>query len=164
MTEHDRFPEFVAATGLQDVDVNVGVHDEHVRHEVYLRALADATPPDDLQVITRVLGDPDQVMAVSAVVRHLDRLGESHPDFDTWAEAVLPVLGGREFPTRRVAEWLLYRDLVAGGEPDRDRLREASDWLQRKVADNLTRPSVLEVLAEVGRTKRVRNTAKSKIR
>ncbi|WP_447006709.1 hypothetical protein ACRAKI_09645 [Saccharothrix isguenensis] len=99
MTEHDRFPEFVAATVLRDVDVNAGVHDEHVRHEVYLRALADATPPDDLPVITRALGDPDQVMAVSAVVRHLDRMGESHPDFGTWAEAVLPVLGGREFPT-----------------------------------------------------------------
>ncbi|MFI9811240.1 hypothetical protein [Saccharothrix variisporea] len=164
MTEHDRFPEFVAATGLRDVDVAAGVHDEHVRHEVYLRVLADATPPDDLPIIARVLDDPDQVMAVSAVVRHLDRMGESHPDFDTWADAVLPVLGGREFPTRRVAEWLLYRDLAAGGEPDQDRLREASDWLQRKIADNVTSPVVLEVLAEVGRTKRVRNTAKSKIR
>lgn len=164
MTENDRFPQFVAATGLQDVDADAGVHDEHLRHAVYLRALADATPPDDLPVITRVLEDPDQAMAAAAVVRHLDRMGESHPDFDTWAEAVLPVLGGREFPTRRVAEWRLYRELVAGGEPDRDRLHEASDWLQRKVADDLTGSAVLEVLAEVGRTKRVRNTAKSKIR
>lgn len=163
MKEHPRFAQFVEATGVEDVDVEAGVHDEHTRYQVYLRALENTTPQDDGDLIARVLEDPDRVMAESVVAKHMDRVGASGWDLDAWADVVRPILAGREFLERRLSEWLLYRDLVDAEVASQDQLHDASDWLQRRLVEGSVSRAVLEALAEVGRTKRVRNTAKSKL-
>ncbi|WP_331749188.1 hypothetical protein OG520_43250 (plasmid) [Streptomyces sp. NBC_00984] len=46
--------------------------DEHVRFAAYLDKL-DVADPDEADLVGSVLTDPDQTMAQSAVLRHLDR-------------------------------------------------------------------------------------------
>ena len=45
---------------------------EHTRFHAYLRALAKVAEAGECDLLEIVLGDPDQAMAESAVVRHLD--------------------------------------------------------------------------------------------
>ncbi|MFJ1796887.1 hypothetical protein [Kitasatospora griseola] len=47
--------------------------DEHVRYARYQRAFAHAAPQDGTGLVARVLTDPDEAMASSAVREHLDR-------------------------------------------------------------------------------------------
>ncbi|WP_169317174.1 hypothetical protein [Actinacidiphila oryziradicis] len=42
-------------------------------------------------------------------------------------------------------------------------LTDSSNWLQRKIVDSLDSSAALSVLAETGRTRRVRNTAKTSL-
>lgn len=47
--------------------------DEHIRFAAYLDELRRVSEADETGVVSRVLADPDQTMAQSAVLRHLDR-------------------------------------------------------------------------------------------
>ncbi|MFF5097385.1 MULTISPECIES: hypothetical protein [Actinosynnema] len=162
--EHDGFREFAALVGATGDRVEEGVRDEHVRHAVYLEALAAAGPGADVALIGRVLDDPDRVVAEASVVRHVDRVAAgAGAGFGAWADAVRQVVGERAFPLARIEEWRLFLAVRDGEAVDGGRLVAASDWLQRKVVEELAVPAALEALAEGGRTKRVRNQARNKL-
>jgi len=61
-------------------------------------------------------------------------------------------------------EWKLFKEIMEVGIGNVDALRNASDWLQRKVSQDAVSRAVLEKLAEIGRTKRVRNLASSRLK
>nr|WP_202510752.1 hypothetical protein [Streptomyces sp. SID5643] len=125
---------------------------------------------DETALVGRVLGDPDRVMAEAAVVRHLDRRAAQlwpEPAWEEWAAAVTRVVTGRPFLVRRLEEWSLFRAIALRLPWRPEDLLASSDWLQLKAATGAGRPDalgvldVLDVLAEGGRTKRIRNTARA---
>ncbi|GHH83463.1 hypothetical protein [Streptomyces capitiformicae] len=137
---------------------------EHRRYARHLRALADIPEREEADLVAAVLCDEDPQMAQSAVVHHLDRRAEqllTDARFPSWAEAMTPVIDGRDFLTRRLREWTLLRAIALHEPWTADELITASDWLQRTAADARigTSPAALSLLAERGRTRRVRNAA-----
>jgi hypothetical protein len=82
--------------------------------------------------------------------------------FAAWAEPVLDAVGADGFIARRVQAWGLFKALQSGAPVDRVALAAASNWLQRKVTSEADSAVVLTALGEVGRTKRVRNLAKTR--
>ncbi|GGV76173.1 hypothetical protein ABZ178_23405 [Streptomyces massasporeus] len=136
---------------------------EHVRFAAYLVELDQVADADESALVGGVLADPDPVMAGAAVVRHLDRRAAElfpTPLWEEWAEAMARLMIGHPFPVRRLQEWSLFRAVALGLPWHRDDLLGASDWLQLKAADG-TNPEALQVLAESGRTKRIRNAART---
>ncbi|MGW2238505.1 hypothetical protein [Streptomyces sp. NPDC001759] len=124
---------------------------EHQRFAGYLRMLEVAGEEDEADLVSAVLRDEDQVMADSAVGRHLDRRAVhllTGPHFTPWAQAMAEAVGERGFLTRRLREWSLLRSIVLR-EPWAVRdLTEASDWLQRMATttQTVTAPEVLGLL------------------
>ncbi|MFD8235009.1 hypothetical protein ACFV20_24410 [Streptomyces sp. NPDC059696] len=136
---------------------------EHARYAGYLAELEQAADGDETGLVGRVLTDPDQVMAQAAVVRHLDRRAAElwpEPVWQEWAVAMARAVGGRPFLLRRLEEWALFRSVALGLPWRRDDLLAASDWLQLRTAAGAS-PEALGVLAERGRTKRIRSTARA---
>ncbi|MHA6757874.1 hypothetical protein [Streptacidiphilus sp. PAMC 29251] len=136
---------------------------EHLRFWTYLSALEQVTDADEPGLICEVLADPDQMMAESAVLRHLDhRASALHlgPGYEPWAEMMTQATTSSPFLAQRLQEWSLFR-AVALGQPWRpDTLLGSSNWLQLIVATTSNTDAV-SLLAEQGRTKRIRNTAKT---
>ncbi|MGW6543914.1 hypothetical protein ACWGBH_13830 [Streptomyces massasporeus] len=136
---------------------------EHARFAAHLVELERVTDADEGALVGGVLADPDPVMARAAVVRHLDRRAAEllpAPLWEEWAEAMARVVTGHPFLVRRLQEWSLFRAVAIGLPWHRDDLIAASDWLQLKAAAG-TNPEALQVLAESGRTKRIRNAART---
>ncbi|SMQ17072.1 hypothetical protein SAMN06272771_3454 [Streptomyces sp. Ag82_O1-12] len=136
---------------------------EHARFAAHLVELEQVADADEAGLVAGVLADPDRVMAGAAVVRHLDRRAAelfATPLWEEWAEAIARVMTGHAFPVRRLQEWSLLRAVVLGLPWHRDDLLGASDWLQLKAAAGRN-PEALQVLAESGRTKRIRNAART---
>lgn len=137
---------------------------EHRRYAAYLKALESVAEADEVALIAAVLRDEDPMMAESAVGLHLDRRAAdllAQPRFTAWALTMAEVIAGRAFLTRRLREWTLLR-AVALGEPwAAEELTGASDWFQRMAATTriVTSPEAFRLLAERGRTRRVRNAA-----
>lgn len=108
-------------------------------------------------------------MAQSAVTRHLDgRAAQLLTDvqFTDWAHLMTTVIEHRDFLARRLREWELLR-AVALHEPwSAERLTCATDWFQRKAAtmEIVTSHEALSLLAERGRTRRVRNAASRRMK
>jgi hypothetical protein len=135
--------------------------DEHARFAAYLDQLQQIAEADEVDVISRVLRDPDQAMAQSAVLRHLDRrTADLHldPAYAEWSKAMAQAVIGHPFLTRRLHEWSLFRAITLNLSWRPDNLLAASDWLQLKAAVESS-TAAIEILAEGGRTKRIRNTA-----
>jgi len=62
--------------------------DEHGRFAAYLDKLQHVADTDEVDLVSGVLCDPDQMMAQSAVLRHLDRRAAglySGPAYEKWA-------------------------------------------------------------------------------
>ncbi|WP_055588783.1 hypothetical protein [Peterkaempfera griseoplana] len=138
---------------------------EHLRFWAYLDELAQVTESDEVELVGRVLGDPDRTMAQSAVVRHLDRRAADlgpEPAYDSWAEKMTRATTGFPFLTRRLHEWSLFRAVISGRQWSPESLLGSSDWLQLKTAD-ASDHTALTILAEHGRTRRIRNTARSNL-
>ncbi|MFJ7334738.1 hypothetical protein ACIQUU_15990 [Streptomyces sp. NPDC101116] len=136
---------------------------EHARFGRYLVELEQVADRDEVELVGRVLADPDQVMAQAAVVRHVDRrAAELRPEaaWQEWAGAMARVVDGRPFLVRRLEEWSLYRSVVLRLPWHRDDLLAASDRLQLRTAAG-SNPEALAVLAAHGRTKRIRSTARA---
>jgi hypothetical protein len=137
---------------------------EHTRFATYVRALEQVTASDQPDLIRRILTDPDQTMAQAAIVRHIDRQAATRylsPAYDAWAKSVTRVTVGHAFLTQRLREWALLRAIALSEPWDPTSLTQAPNWLQLKVAETPTIPSVaLTLLAAEGRTKRIRNTAR----
>ena len=136
---------------------------EHLRFAGYLSELAQVADADELVLVTKVLSDPDRTMAQSAVLRHLDRRATDlllGPAFQPWTDSMTPVTRRHPLLARRLQEWSLFRAIMLGQPWHPAALLESSDWLQRKVAGT-SRTEALGLLAESGRTKRIRNTART---
>ena len=134
---------------------------EHVRFAAYLSALEQVGDADEVDLIREVLTDPDQTMAQSAVLRHLDRrAGDLYPGsaYDLWATSMAQVTAPRPFLAQRLQEWSLFRAVTLGQPWHPDALIDSSNWLQLKAA-TASNTDAVRLLAEQGRTKRIRNTA-----
>jgi hypothetical protein len=140
--------------------------DEHDRFAAYLDQLRHVADPDEAELVSRVLTDPDQAMAQSAVLRHLDRrAAELHtsPAFEVWAQAMAQATNNYPFLAQRLREWSLLRAVTLDLPWQEDDLLTSSNWLQLKTA-SATNTAAVEILAEAGRTKRIRNTAKASLK
>ncbi|MGY1946469.1 hypothetical protein [Nocardia asiatica] len=143
-------------------DPAVDDDDGHQRYARYRQELAWVLPEGESGMIEVVLGDPDTAMAEAAVVEHLDRRATellSASEFLDWAHTIGQVIGEREYLVRRLREWALLRSIRTGEAWTADQIRGASDWFQRKAVDLATSPAVLALLADQGRTRRVRAAA-----
>jgi hypothetical protein len=139
---------------------------EHVRYRIYLNALAEVSDAQEGELLSDVLSDPNRSMAEAAVLRHLDRRAAEFDEdgqYARWCQRIAPRLHGHESPERRLEEWSLYRAITSGHEWSAADLVAASDWLQRKTAQCSSAWLALTVLADQGRTRRVRNTARSRL-
>ncbi|MFC5183614.1 hypothetical protein [Actinomadura harenae] len=137
--------------------------DEHVRFAAYLGRLGRVADPDEVDLVGRVLTDPDQAMAQSAVLRHLDRRAAGlypGPAYEGWARAMTRAVTDRPFLTQRLREWTLFRAVTLKLPWQPDELLASSNWLQLMTAAG-TNTEAIGILAEAGRTKRIRNTAKA---
>ena len=105
-------------------------------------------------------------MAHSAVIGHLDHRAASlgpGEAFADWSRRIAPVLQGHDLPERRLVEWSLLKGIESGQPWNTSDLIEASNWLQHKLAEHTGPREALAVLAENGRTNRIRNTARSSL-
>lgn len=108
-------------------------------------------------------------MAESAVTRHLDRRAaaiHATPDYTEWAESMAAATAGHAFLADRLREWTLLRDVCLNHPWDPEALtRSSSNWLQLKLAESPATPApALTLLADQGRTKRIRHLARTSLR
>ncbi|WP_406062270.1 hypothetical protein OG462_29740 [Streptomyces sp. NBC_01077] len=159
MVDADVSPELrEALRGLEDrlgrtvTDVNDG----HARWELYRAALAsDAARPG---LLAAVVAESDGALASGVVGEALERVPRA--DRNIWVEALSPAV--RAFSERRARELGLLEDLRAGAAapaPDSGSVAGWSDWLQLRIAAEVSDGAVLRLLAESGRTKRIRRAA-----
>jgi hypothetical protein len=139
--------------------------DGHARFHQLSAAVRDGGPDDDPALLAALLAEPDRLMAETVLTSLVDSRAEglgSAAAFAAWAEPVLDAVGAGGFIARRVQEWGLFKMLQSGESVDREALAAASNWLQRKVVEEADSAAVLAVLGRAGRTKRVRNLAKTR--
>ncbi|MEV7602315.1 hypothetical protein AB0O91_33585 [Kitasatospora sp. NPDC089797] len=140
--------------------------DEHVRLAHYRRALAEAAPQDAAAVVARVLADPDPAMAGGAVCEYLDRRAAellTGPEFPSWKDGSAVAAAADAFAVRRLDEWALLRAMTLGEPWAEERLLAASNWLQLHAAGTCPARACLTVLAEHGRTRRIRALAAGRL-
>ncbi|PGH49709.1 hypothetical protein [Streptomyces sp. Ru87] len=102
-------------------------------------------------------------MAQSAVLRHLDRRAPDlcpDPAYEAWAQVMTQATIDHPFLTRRLQEWSLFRAVTLKLPWQPDDLLTSSNWLQLKTAAGANTKAI-KILAELGRTKRIRNTARN---
>lgn len=139
--------------------------DGHARFHQLSAAVREGRADDDAVLLATLLAEPDRLMAESVLASVVDIRAEeagSAASFAAWAEPVLDAVGADGFIARRVQEWGLFKALQSGAPVDREALAAATNWLQRKVVEAADSAAVLAVLGEVGRTKRIRNLAKTR--
>jgi hypothetical protein len=139
--------------------------DGHVRFHRLSAAVREGRVDDDAVLLATLLAEPDRLMAESVLASLVDSRAEqagSAASFAAWAEPVLDAVGADGFIARRVREWGLFKAVQSGASVDREALADATNWLQRKVLEEADSAAILGVLAEVGRTKRLRNLAKTR--
>jgi hypothetical protein len=147
---------------LHDIQWNP---DEHARFAAYLDELQQVADADEVDLVGRVLTDTDRTMAQSAVLRHLDRrAADLHPGpaYEEWAQAMTQATTGHPLLSQRLREWSLFRAITLGLPWQPDDLLASSNWLQLKTAAG-TNTEAAATLAEAGRTKRIRSTAKTRL-
>ncbi|MET7736773.1 hypothetical protein ABZT02_36395 [Streptomyces sp. NPDC005402] len=119
--------------------------------------------PDEIDLVSRVLTDPDQTMARSAVLRHLDRRAADlcpSPAYEEWVQVMTQATIDHPFLAQRLREWSLFRAVTLKLSWHPDDLLASSNWLQLKTAAG-TNTEAGKILAGAGRTKRIRNTART---
>ncbi|MFJ8433967.1 hypothetical protein ACIQ9P_21965 [Kitasatospora sp. NPDC094019] len=140
--------------------------DEHVRFAHYREAFAGVAAEDAAALVVRVLGDPDGQMANSAVCEYLDRRAAellTDPGYPAWCREMTGPVAVDDFSAGRLREWTLLRTMTLEEPWDAEALLTASDWLQLRTAEKSLAMTALATLAEGGRTRRVRNNAKSRL-
>ncbi|MFG1797891.1 hypothetical protein [Nocardia sp. NPDC049149] len=139
---------------------------DHLRFAAYLEELAQVADIDEIDVVIRILTDPDTLMAEAAVVRHVDRRATDlylTPAYDRWAESIEQATTDHPFLVRRLHEWACFRAVMLDRPWSPDAITESSDWLQRKLAGCANDRNALTLLAEYGRTKRIRGLARTRV-
>ncbi|MER7950866.1 hypothetical protein ABTY59_26085 [Streptomyces sp. NPDC096079] len=130
--------------------------DGHARWELYRAALAsDAARP---VLLAAVGAESDAALASGVVGEALERVPRA--ERESWVRALAPAV--RAFSTRRAQELGTLEDLRSGAgvrEFGPELVNGWSDWLQLRIATEVSDPSVLRVLAAAGRTKRIRRAA-----
>ncbi|MGW4382279.1 hypothetical protein [Kitasatospora sp. NPDC004531] len=137
--------------------------DEHVRFAAYVAELRRVADLDEVDLVSRVLTDPDRTMAQSAVLRHLDRrAADLYPGltYEGWVQAMTRATIDHPFLAQRLWEWSLFRAVMLKLPWQPDDLLASSSWLQLKAAAG-TNTEAVELLAEAGRTRRIRSTARA---
>ncbi|MFD8735923.1 hypothetical protein ACFV06_13525 [Streptomyces sp. NPDC059618] len=137
--------------------------DEHVRFTAYLGKLGHVADADEVDLVSHVLTDPDQAMARSVVLRHLDRRAAGlypGPAYEKWAQTMTQATIDHPFLVQRLREWSLFRAITLELPWQSENLLASSNWLQLKTAAG-TNAEAIETLAEAGRTKRIRNAART---
>lgn len=137
---------------------------EHQRYAHYLQALDAVSEAEEAELVAAVLRDQDEAMEQGAVVHHLDRRAAqllTDAEFTVWAHIMAAVIGDRDYLARRLREWTLLRTIALDEPWAAEALTAASDWFQRTAATAqiITSSDALSLLAEQGRTRRVRNAA-----
>jgi hypothetical protein len=135
--------------------------DEHLRFWAYLSELEQVADAYEADKVREVLTDPVQTMAQAAVLRHLDRRAaelHSGPAYESWLEMMTRATTRFPFLAQRLREWSLVRAVALGQSWHPDALLGSSNWLQLKMAE-ASHTAALEILADGGRTKRIRKTA-----
>ncbi|MFE4604974.1 hypothetical protein ACFRKE_29405 [Kitasatospora indigofera] len=141
--------------------------DEHERYAHYLLLLADVPEAAESALVAAVLRDADPAIGRAAVEFHVDRRAAEllrTPALAGWAATMSELLGPDSFGHRRIREWLLRAAVVRGGEWSADELTAASVWLQLALVESGECPEVLPLLAENGRSRRIRNIAAARLR
>ncbi|MFD5574785.1 hypothetical protein [Streptomyces cadmiisoli] len=142
---------------------NQGVPEDVLRFTAYLQALRRIPDDEELSLITTILEDSDAT-AQSAVLRHLDQRADTllrGEGYVPWAQAMTQVVAPRPFLIQRLHEWSLFRAVILSQPWSLDALTRASNWLQLKIAESQSAIEAVEILAQAGRTKRIRNTART---
>ncbi|WP_431919576.1 DUF3027 domain-containing protein [Nonomuraea jabiensis] len=125
-------------------------HEAQRRWRLYLHAL-DSMDERGLALLRDALAEePDRGMALAVVLRALEAVGAS--ERQEWIELVAPG-EDREHAEARVRDL----DFLAGGPtgvPD-----DWSDWMQQRLAATSSDLAMLDILAQAGRTKRIRRMA-----
>ncbi|NRQ38842.1 hypothetical protein HII36_44525 [Nonomuraea sp. NN258] len=140
---------------LQQVDLGE-LSEDHQRWALYDLAIREGVGRD---LLFRLLPlEPDLPMASSVVVQLVERVDPE--ERAAWVGRIPPEQ--RDYALRRVGE-LEIVDAVAAGELPAgqvaQRLDGWSDWVQRRITECVRDPAVLEIMAERGRTRRVRGQA-----
>ncbi|MET9402726.1 hypothetical protein [Kitasatospora sp. NPDC002965] len=140
--------------------------DEHVRFALCRRAFYEVAAEDAAALVTRVLTDPDVGMANGAVCEYLDRRAAellTDPGYLSWCREMTGPVAVDDYSARRLREWSLARAMTLGEPWDVETLLGASNWLQLYTAEESWTVIALAELAEGGRTRRIRNIAKSRL-
>jgi hypothetical protein len=175
MTLRTDLTTLLTDAGIDDVDVNEAVADEHVRSSAYQRVVSVAAASQDRgrdrAIVAAILRDPLEMASRTAVVEFVDKMAMKATDaagFRQWSAELLPetdrlkTASNREFIRRRVRDWLFYLSIKDGQGPEPAALAEVTDGMQRVLAEESTSLPVLTLLAESGSTKKIRNVAKNR--
>ncbi|MFD9595745.1 hypothetical protein ACFWA9_23770 [Kitasatospora sp. NPDC059973] len=138
----------------------------HARSADCRRAFAEVSPEDAAALVTRVLTGPDPATASEAVREYLGRRAAellTDPGYPAWCLAMTGPVAADASAARRLREWTLLRAVTLDEPWEADTLLAASDWLQLRTAEESSAVIALAVLAEGGRTRRIRNTARSRL-
>lgn len=81
----------------------------------------------------------------------------------SWAGTVSDITSGHDFLCGRISEWADFKRITEDGHISDAFFDSSSDWLQRKLSEELTSAEALAKLADRGRTRRVRNTAQRRL-
>lgn len=175
MTLHADVGELLVWAGILDVDIDEAVADEHVRTSAYHRVVAVvACSPSrerDRAIVATILRDPHEMGARTAVVALVDRIAmtASGPaEFRRWSAGLLPEIdrlmteGCRAFVHQRTHDWLFRLSIRDGHTATSAELAQVTDWMQRVLAEKSMSPALLALLADSGRTRKIRNIAKNR--
>ncbi|QNS04913.1 hypothetical protein [Streptomyces xanthii] len=175
MTLRSDLAGLLAEAGILDVDLDAALADGHVRSAAYQRVVsvvASSRSRDrDGAIVATIVRDPDEVMSKTAVVALVDALGlkaAGPAEFRRWSAGILPESDRfearqcRAFVRGRVHDWLLRLSVRDGHVPTPDELATVTDWMQRVLAEEVTSPAVLALLAESARRRKTRNIARNR--
>jgi hypothetical protein len=154
--------EILNALARLDRDSVTDPEGEHERWALYLRAMDHE---DRVGLLFDAVGlESDPSVALSLVLRMFEKLPAAMRE--TWADQISSEKK-REFARARIGELDVLRSAEEGLLPlnqAEGAYQEWTDWLQLKLADAAADNSILELLADRGRTKRIRRIASDRIR
>jgi hypothetical protein len=154
--------EVIAELAVLHGSAYVDTQDGHGRWALYRQAI-DAEQPSDL-LLDVVALEPDPSIALSLVLHILEEVPEG--DRPTWISRLV-VSKDRDYATKRAKELGIFEAAMAGRlavNADANAPNAWSDWLQLRLAETCLDRTILDVLTEHGRTKRIRRIASDRVR
>lgn len=175
MTLRADLATLLADAGIHGADLEAAVEDEHVRahlyREIISKVAASQCRDGDRAVVATILHDPVESVSKTAVVQLVDDIAMRMADpaeFQRWATELAPEIrllkaaGNRDFLDRRINDWAIYLAIRTGRTPRPAELAGTTDWMQRVIAGESVSLPILTLLAEIGRTRKIRNIARDR--